>query len=114
MKTNLSAREEQIVELAAWGAQKKEIAHKLFISLDTVVTHMKTAYKKIGVSSINQLSAWWFCTKFKIPKNLNPLLTAFLFLVLTGVNVSIDGNKTTKVKTKVTNSYKVKRKSDSK
>lgn len=70
---SLTKRESEIAELFAWGASKKEIAERLFISERTVENHARKIYEKTGVSKVNELSAWWFCTKFHISFDLSPL-----------------------------------------
>ena len=62
-----------ISELFAWGASKKDIAKRLFISERTVENHARNIYEKTGCSKVNELSAWWFCTKFHISFDLSPL-----------------------------------------
>lgn len=81
----LTKRESEITELFAWGATKKDVANKLFISERTVENHARNIYVKIGVTKINELSAWWFCTTFNIPFDLSPLkrkIIALFFLAL--------------------------------
>jgi len=46
----LSERELEILQLIAAGLKNKEIADKLFISLNTVLYHNKNIYSKLGVS----------------------------------------------------------------
>lgn len=70
---SLTRRESEIAELFAWGASKKEVAERLFISERTVENHARKIYEKTGVSKVNELSAWWFCTKFHISFDLSPL-----------------------------------------
>ena len=70
---SLTRRESEIAELFAWCASKKEVAERLFISERTVENHARKIYEKIGVSKVNELSAWWFCTKFHISFDLSPL-----------------------------------------
>ena len=53
---SLTARELDVVELLYTGLSKKEIAGKLFISSDTVITHVKNIYRKLGVNKISELS----------------------------------------------------------
>lgn len=79
----LTIRELQIAELIAWGASKKEIANKLFISVRTVENHARAIYEKINCNSATALSAWWFCTHYNIPQKYSPLarvLVVFIFL----------------------------------
>jgi DNA-binding NarL/FixJ family response regulator len=76
----LSKREYQIAEMIAWGQPKKIIASKLFISERTVENHTRTIYKKVGVSKANELSAWWFCTRYQIPITDSPIIeTSYIF-----------------------------------
>ena len=47
----LTTREKEILGLLANGQANKEIAENLFISVDTVKTHLKKVYQKLEVSS---------------------------------------------------------------
>ena len=47
----LSAREIVVLRLAADGLQQREIADQLYISYNTVKSHLKSAYRKLGVAS---------------------------------------------------------------
>jgi ATP/maltotriose-dependent transcriptional regulator MalT len=47
----LTAREQQIVTLAASGLRNKDIAEQLFLSERTVATHLHRAFPKLGVTS---------------------------------------------------------------
>lgn len=83
----LTKRESEIAEWLAWGATKKDIANSLFISVRTVENTARSIYEKTGVTKSNELSAWWFCTHFKISFDLSPLVRsviaiAFLFIVI--------------------------------
>lgn len=81
----LTKRESEIAELFAWGASKKDIANRLFISERTVENHARTIYKKTGCGKVNELSAWWFCTTFHISFDLSPFrrkIISLCFLVL--------------------------------
>jgi ATP/maltotriose-dependent transcriptional regulator MalT len=46
----LTAREREVVELAAGGLLTREIADRLFVSMRTVSNHLQHAYAKLGVS----------------------------------------------------------------
>lgn len=47
----LSRREQEILEQLAKGYRYKEIADKLFLSVDTVRTHIRNIYEKLQVNS---------------------------------------------------------------
>lgn len=47
----LSAREKEILELLSKGFRYKEIADKLFLSTETVRTHIRNIYQKLHVNS---------------------------------------------------------------
>jgi two-component system, NarL family, response regulator LiaR len=47
----LSNRERDVLELVAQGLQYKEIAERLFLSIETVKTHMRNAYQKLQVQN---------------------------------------------------------------
>ena len=76
----LTKRESEIAELFAWGASKKDIANRLFISERTVENHARRIYEKTGCSKVNELSAWWFCTTFHISFSLSPIKRKFIAL----------------------------------
>jgi len=46
----LSARELEVLRLVAAGAENREIAERLFVSSETVKTHLATIYRKLGVA----------------------------------------------------------------
>ena len=52
----LTATERRVVELAANGRSNKEIAHALFVTINTVEGHLSHAYVKLGVRSRAQLA----------------------------------------------------------
>lgn len=82
---SLTKRESEIAELFAWGASKKDVANRLFISERTVENHARNIYEKTGCQKINELCAWWFCTTFHISFDLSPLkrkVIAGIFLML--------------------------------
>lgn len=86
----LTKRESQIAEMIAWGAAKKEIADQLFISERTVENTARAIYDKTGVSKANELSAWWFCTRFNISFTLSPLKRQFIAIVFLGIIAVIE------------------------
>lgn len=48
---NLSRREQELLEQLSKGYRYKEIADKLFISIETVRTHIRNIYEKLQVNS---------------------------------------------------------------
>lgn len=54
----LSDREKEVVRLVAEGHINKEIAEKLCISVNTVITHRKNIASKLGIKSASGLSLW--------------------------------------------------------
>ena len=53
----LTAREREVIELAARGLTNREIGEQLFVSVRTVNTHLYRAYAKLGVNDRVQLAA---------------------------------------------------------
>jgi DNA-binding NarL/FixJ family response regulator len=51
---NLSRREREVLELLSQGCSNKEIAEKLFVSVETVIWHLKHIYSKLHVRSRTQ------------------------------------------------------------
>ena len=82
----LSKREFQVVEEIALGSSTKEAAEKLFVSIDTVASHRKNAYRKLGINRETELSKWYFSWRFGFEIDLKPLAkilsAAFLLAVL--------------------------------
>jgi DNA-binding NarL/FixJ family response regulator len=46
----LSEREHEVLRLLASGFTNREIAEQLFLSTDTIKTHLNNIYRKLGVS----------------------------------------------------------------
>lgn len=78
----LSKRESQVAELLAWGASKKEVASRLFVSTRTVENTARNIYAKLGIQKATELCVWWFCTKCGVPVSLDPLKRAFVAVIL--------------------------------
>lgn len=54
-KTAFTDREYEILSLLAEGASAKEIAHKLFLSINTVTTHRKNILSKSNAPNTTAL-----------------------------------------------------------
>jgi DNA-binding NarL/FixJ family response regulator len=54
----LSTRELQVLGLVSRGLSNTEIGQELYVSINTVKTYIRTAYRKIGVHSRSQAVAW--------------------------------------------------------
>lgn len=54
----LSPREREILDLIARGLSNAEITERLYISINTLKTYIRTAYDKIGVHSRVQAVLW--------------------------------------------------------
>ncbi|WP_116126067.1 helix-turn-helix transcriptional regulator [Lewinella sp. IMCC34183] len=53
----LSPKEREVAALIAVGHTNKEVAAELYVSVSTVKTHLNSIYRKLGVSSREQLKA---------------------------------------------------------
>lgn len=53
----LSEREAEVVALAAIGRRNADIAEALFVSIDTVKTHLARSFRKLGVSNRTEMAA---------------------------------------------------------
>lgn len=56
----LTDRETQVLELLSEGLSYKMVADKLFLSFNTVNTHIKHIYEKLHVSSIGEAIAFYY------------------------------------------------------
>ena len=59
----LSDREREIVHLVVCGLSNKEIAAKIFISLNTVLTHRKNIARKLNIHSVAGLTIYAIVNK---------------------------------------------------
>jgi DNA-binding CsgD family transcriptional regulator len=55
MQEKLTHREKEILDLLIGGSSSKNISKALGISNDTVLSHQKSLYRKLGVHSLNEL-----------------------------------------------------------
>jgi len=56
-QSNLTERERQILQLLIKGFSYKEIASEIFISIETLNSHIKNIYRKLDVHSRSELAA---------------------------------------------------------
>jgi len=63
----LSPREFEVARLAASGFTCKDIAERLFLSTNTVKTHLEHVYGKLGVKNRAQLSQRFITSPPGIP-----------------------------------------------
>jgi NarL family two-component system response regulator LiaR len=54
----LSSRESQIVALIVQGLSNQEIADIAYLSINSVKTYIRTAYRKMGVTRRSQAVVW--------------------------------------------------------
>lgn len=54
----LSRREQEVLGLICAGLSNQEIAEQLFLSINSVKTYVRTAYRKIGASRRSQAVVW--------------------------------------------------------
>jgi two-component system, NarL family, response regulator LiaR len=50
----LTVREQEVLALLALGLSNAEIAHELFLSVDTIKTHVRRVFNKLGVNNRTQ------------------------------------------------------------
>ena len=67
-QTELSQRETEVLRLIASGMMNKEIADKLGISINTVLTHRKNLTAKLGIRSVSGLSFYAMMNGIIAPK----------------------------------------------
>lgn len=56
----LSPRETEVLALIQRGLSNLEITHELYLSLNTVKSHIRSAYRKMGVTTRAQAVIWCF------------------------------------------------------
>jgi DNA-binding NarL/FixJ family response regulator len=57
-EVELTAREIEVLALVTRGLSNQEVAERLFLSINSVKSHLRSAYAKIGVRSRTQAVAW--------------------------------------------------------
>ena len=56
--TGLTAREAEMLSMIAAGMSNQEIADRSYLSINSVKTYLRTAYRKMGVNRRSQAVAW--------------------------------------------------------
>jgi DNA-binding NarL/FixJ family response regulator len=69
-EAGLSPREVEVLALVTQGMSNQEVADRLFLTINTLKSHIRQAYKKIGVSSRAQAVAWCMQHGFAPPDEL--------------------------------------------
>jgi len=81
----LTRRQAEVTELIAWGATTKNVANILNRSTRTIENTIRSVYERTGVTKVNELSAWYFCTHYNIPLTMSPLIRRTVAVVLLAV-----------------------------
>ena len=68
----LSPRETDVLRLVVHGLSNQEIADELFLSVNSVKTYIRSAYRKGGVTTRPQAVAWCVRHGFPPPTGLRP------------------------------------------
>jgi NarL family two-component system response regulator LiaR len=63
----LSTRETEILTLIVQGLSNQEIADRSYLSINSVKTYVRTAYKKMGVTRRSQAVVWAMQHGFEPP-----------------------------------------------
>lgn len=70
VRSLLSQREIEIIQLTASGLPAKQIAEKLYLSPHTVYTHRKNIMKKLGVNSASEMILYAINAGIKMPREV--------------------------------------------
>ncbi len=57
-EVGVTPREADVLALIAQGLSNQEIAQRLYLSINSVKTHIRTAYRRLGVTSRSQAVLW--------------------------------------------------------
>jgi two-component system, NarL family, response regulator LiaR len=68
----LSERESEMLTFITRGITNDEIARRAFLSINTVKTYIRTAYRKIGVETRAQAVAWGYQNGFQSTDDTGP------------------------------------------
>ena len=73
----LSPREAEIIALITQGLSNQDVAERAFLSVNTVKTYIRSAYRKIGVANRPQAVIWGMSNGFE-PDSLRTIDPALL------------------------------------
>ncbi|WP_134768051.1 response regulator transcription factor [Nocardioides sp. 1609] len=73
----LSPREAEVIALITQGLSNDDIARRVFLGVNTIKTYIRTAYRKMGVTSRTQAVLWGIENGFK-PDTLRTIDPALL------------------------------------
>jgi DNA-binding NarL/FixJ family response regulator len=73
----LSSREAEVIALITQGLSNQEIANRAFLSINSIKTYIRSAYRKIGVKTRSQAAVWGVENGFK-PDTLRTIDPALL------------------------------------
>ena len=73
----LSSREAEMIALVTHGLSNQQIADRAFLSINSVKTYIRSAYRKIGVTSRSQAAVWGVENGFR-PDTLRTIDPALL------------------------------------
>ena len=68
-EVGLSRRESHVLRLIVQGYTNQEIADRLFLSINSIKTYIRTTYRKIGVDSRQQAITWAIQHGFPIDRD---------------------------------------------
>jgi two-component system, NarL family, response regulator LiaR len=54
----LSARESEVIALIAQGLSNQEIAERAYVSINSIKTFIRSAYRKLGIERRTQAVLW--------------------------------------------------------
>lgn len=65
----LTSRESEVLSLIVCGLSNQEIAERIFLSINSVKSYIRTAYRKMGVTSRSQAVLWGLEHGFQVKKS---------------------------------------------
>jgi DNA-binding NarL/FixJ family response regulator len=63
-EVGLSPREAEVLALITQGLSNQEIAHRVYLSINSIKTYIRSAYRKIGVTKRTQAVLWGLSNGF--------------------------------------------------